>query len=73
MKVLALVADPGLIDEVKRVLDGSDFEIVMADSPKTAIRIIESDPDIDVVLIEQLSGENAGRSEERRVGKECRL
>jgi DNA-binding NtrC family response regulator len=54
------MADPGLISEVKRILDGSDFEIVMTDTPKTAIRIIESDQDIDVVLIEPLSGENAG-------------
>lgn len=60
MKLLALMVDPGLISEVKRILDDPDFEIVMIDTPKGAIRIIESDAGIDVVLVEPLNGENAG-------------
>ena len=60
MKVLAVMADPGLISEVKRILDDPDFEIVMTDTSKGAIRIIESDASIDVVFIEPIGGENAG-------------
>ena len=63
------------MNDLRRMIDGYDTAIRYVDDQiATIIRILERKGLLDdtAVIISADHGENMGRSEERRVGKECR-
>src|SRR5688572_32974898 len=75
-RMLVADDDPAILRLIATILEKENFTVVTARDGREAYKTLQADPDFTAAILDvvmpHISGPELVRSEERRVGKECR-